>query len=589
LPNLTDTDDLADPTGPTDPAGLTEEADNPLFDLLGVVEDPIGAVDPVSFLRSLVATVPALLRNPTAVAAANSRLVVGWMSAARATVARTIGGDAPGPVSPSLGDKRFADPAYDENPWYFWLKQQYLLADQLVSELLDAARLEGNQEVKARLAAQILVEALAPTNTVVGNPAVLRRAFDTGGKSLLRGARNLAHDLRHNGGWPSQVDSSTFEVGVNMAATPGSVIYRSELIELIQYVPQTPRVHAVPLLFCPPWINKYYIMDLAPGKSLIEWAVQHGQTCFAISYRNPDASMRDLSFEDYLRQGPLDAVRVVRELTGAEDINTLSVCLGGTLTAIGLAYNALQGDHSIRSATFLNTHTDFSVPGKLGAFTDEATIAGLEKRMAKRGFLESTEMAHTFDMLRANDLVFQYVVANWLLGERPPAFDLLAWNADGTRMPATMHSQYLRACYLRNEFARGEMKIGGELLDPGKVDVDTYILSAVDDHIVPWISGYKTAQLLGGRNRFVLSTSGHIAGIVNPPRPKAKHWSNDDLPSDPEAWKAAAELHDETWWEDWARWIAERGGPMVAARKKLGSAKYPVLEDAPGSYVRTKP
>jgi polyhydroxyalkanoate synthase subunit PhaC len=567
----------------------TERPESPLLEMLGVAEDPMGAADPVSFLRSLAATGPALLRNPAGVAAANARLAVGWASAAAATIARTFGVDASGPLSPDVGDKRFRDPAYDNNPLYFWLEQQYLLAGQLVSELLDAAHLKGTTEVKARLAAQVMVDALAPTNTLPGNPAALRRAFDTGGKSLARGVQNLVHDVRHNGGWPSQVDSSGFEVGVNMAATPGSVVYRSDLIELIQYSPQSPRVHSVPLLFCPPWINKYYIMDLAPGKSLIEWAVQHGHTCFAISYRNPDASMRDLSFEDYLRQGPLDAVRVVREITGAEDVNTVSVCLGGTLTAIGLAYNAIVGDRSIRSATFLNTHTDFSIPGKLGAFTDEATIAGLEKKMAKRGFLESTEMAHTFDLLRANDLVFQYVVNNWLMGEKPPSFDLLAWNADGTRMPAKMHSEYLRSCFLHNEFAEGELTIGGERLDPAKVEVDTYVLSAVDDHIVPWISGYKTTQLLGGHNRFVLSTSGHIAGIVNPPSPKAKHWSNDDLPPDPEEWKAGAQLRDETWWEDWARWIAEHGGPKVAARKVLGSAEYPLLEDAPGSYVRTRP
>jgi polyhydroxyalkanoate synthase subunit PhaC len=581
-------------------AGSTEKAqnndqangdngDNPLLDLLGVAEDPVGSADPVSFLRSLAATGPALLRNPAGVAAANARLMIGWASVARATAARTLGREASGPVSPGPGDRRFADPAYAENPLYFWLMQQYLLAGQLVSELLDAAKLEGTQDAKARLAASFLVDALAPNNTLPGNPAAVRKAIETGGKSLAAGAKNFLHDVRHNGGWPSQVDSTGFEVGVNMAATPGAVVYRSDLIELIQYTPKTSRVHAVPLLFCPPWINKYYIMDLAPGKSLIEWAVAHGHTCFAISYRNPDASMRGLTFEDYLRKGPLDAVRVVREITGAEEINTLSVCLGGTLTAIGLAYNAAIGDRSIKSATFLNTHTDFSLPGKLGAFTDEDTIAGLEKKMEKRGYLDSNEMAHTFDLLRANDLVFQYLVNNWLLGNKPPSFDLLAWNSDGTRMPATMHSQYLRSCYLRNEFARGVFEIDGERLDPAKVEVDTYVLAAVDDHIVPWISGYKTARLLGGHNRFVLSTSGHIAGIVNPPSPKAKHWTNEDIPADPEDWKAAATLHDETWWEDWARWIGERGGPKVAARKQLGSADYPILEDAPGSYVRAHP
>ncbi len=560
-----------------------------ILDRLGVAEDPLIAADPVSFLRSLTAAGVALVKNPTGTAAANARLAIGMAAVLRATAGRAVGLDTAGPLSPTHGDKRFLDSAFAENPLYFLLAQQHLLSEQLVTELLDAAGLDHGQDAKARFAAKFILDALAPTNTLAGNPAALRAAFDTGGKSLVRGAKNMLDDIRHNGGWPSQVDGSDFEVGVNMAATPGSVVYRSDLIELIQYEPQGNRVHEVPLLFCPPWINKYYIMDLAPGKSLIEWAVQHGHTCFAISYRNPDSSMRDLGFEDYLRQGPLDAVRVVREITGASQVNTVSVCLGGTLTAIGLAHNAAIGDRSIKSATFLNTHTDFSTPGTLGVFTDEATIAGLEKQMAKRGYLESEKMAHTFDALRANDLVFSYVVNNWLLGKKPPAFDLLVWNKDSTRMPAKMHAQYLRSCYLKNQFSQGQFEVEGQKVDPGKVDIDTYVLSAVDDHIVPWVSGYKTAHLLGGRNRFVLSTSGHIAGIVNPPGPKAKHWVNEDgLPADPLEWKAGAQLKDGTWWEDWATWIAEQGGPKVAARRRLGSKEHPPIEAAPGLYVRTR-
>ncbi len=570
------------------PAQSPESAARAVLDRLGIAEDPVIAADPVSFLRSLAAAGVALVKNPAGTAAANARLVIGLVAAARATAGRMLGQDIPGPVSPVEGDKRFADPAYAQNPLYFLLEQQYLLGNQLVTELLEAAGLDAERERKAHFAAKFILDALAPTNTLPGNPAALREAFDTGGLSLVRGAKNMLSDLRHNGGWPSQVDATDFEVGVNMAATPGAVVYRSDLIELIQYEPQVKRVHAVPLLFCPPWINKYYIMDLAPGKSLIEWALQHGHTCFAISYRNPDSSMRDLDFEDYLRQGPLDAVRVVREITGAPQVNTVSVCLGGTLTAIGLAHHAAIGDRSIKSATFLNTLTDFSAPGSLGVFTDEATIAGLEKQMAKKGFLDADKMAHTFDALRANDLIFQYVANNWLLGKKPPSFDLLVWNKDSTRMPAKMHSRYLRACYLNNEFARGEFEVDGHKLEPGKVDVDCYVLSAVDDHIVPWKAGYKTTQLLGGRNRYVLSTSGHIAGIVNPPGPKPKHWTNDALPADPQQWKDGAELHDGTWWEDWAEWIAVQGGPMVAAPRRLGSKEHPSIEPAPGSYVRTR-
>ena len=559
-----------------------------ILDRLGVAEDPLVGADPVALLRSLAAAGGSLAKNPAGTAAAGGRLAIGLAAAARAAGARALGADEAGPMSPAPSDKRFNDPAYTDNSWYYLLEQDYLLSSQLVDELLDATELDDTEQVKARFAARFIVDALSPTNTLPGNPAAMRRAFDTGGKSVLRGAKNMLDDIRHNGGWPSQVDSTGFEVGVNMAATPGAVVYRSDLIELIQYEPVGKQVHEVPLLFCPPWINKYYIMDLAPGRSLIEWAVEHGHTCFAISYRNPDASMRDLNFADYLHQGVLDAVRVVREITGADEVNTLSVCLGGTLTAMALAHNAANGDHSIKSATFLNTLTDFSTPGVLGVFTDEPTIAGLEKQMAKAGFLDSSNMAHTFDALRANDLIFSYVINNWLLGNKPPAFDLLVWNKDSTRMPARMHSQYLRSCYLHNEFAKGEFEVDGQRLNPAKIDIDTYVLAAVDDHIVPWVSGYKTTQLFSGANRFVLSTSGHIAGIVNPPGPKAKYWTNDTHPAEAQEWKENATLRTGTWWEDWTKWAAKQGGPKVAAPAKLGSKDHPVLESAPGSYVRVR-
>jgi polyhydroxyalkanoate synthase len=558
----------------------------PVLDLVGIAENVTSVADPAALVRELLAAAGMTLQNPAGIISANARLVWGSVGAFRAAAERAIGRDNPGPIAIAPGDKRFSDPAYQGNPVYFLLAQQYLLFGQLVAELLDTAGASGPREAKARFAAKFLVDALAPTNTLAGNPAAIRKAFDTGGKSIGSGLKNLVHDLRHNGGWPSQVDSSGFEVGVNMGATPGSVVYRSDLIELIQYSPQTPNTYAVPLLFCPPWINKFYIMDLAPGKSLIEWAVQHGHTCFAISYRNADKSMSELGFRDYLFQGPLDAVRVVRDITGAPAVNTVSVCLGGTLTALGLAHNAARGDDSIKSATFLNTHTDFTEPGLLGTFTDEATVAGLEKEMLKKGFLDSTTMARTFSALRPNDLIFQYVVNNWLLGNKPPSFDLLAWNEDSTRMPARMHSEYLRSCYLRNEFARGEFEIDGNRLDPGLVDVDTYVLAAVDDHVVPWTSGYKTTQLLGGKSRFVLSSSGHIAGIVNPPKPRAKHWVNDSKPDDPLEWKADAQLVEATWWQDWTAWIAERGGEMIPAPEHQGNDDYPPIEKAPGSYVR---
>jgi polyhydroxyalkanoate synthase len=565
---------------------LASSTSRSIQELIGIAENATFSADPAALFRELLAAAGMTLRNPGGIVAANTRLLWGYGGAIRAAAERAIGRDNPGPIAMPRGDARFADPAYQDNPVYFLLAQQYLLFSRLVNELLDTAGVSGTREAKARFAARFLVDALAPTNTLAGNPAALRKAFDTGGKSVVRGLRNLVHDLRHNGGWPSQVDTSPFEVGVNMAATPGSVVYRSDLIELIQYTPQTAETYAVPLLFCPPWINKFYLMDMAPGKSLIEWAVQHGHTCFAISYRNPDESMRELGFRDYLFQGPLDAVRVVREITKVPAVNTLSLCLGGTLTALGLAYNAARRDDSIKSATFLNTHTDFTEQGVLGTFTDEPTIAALEKKMNKTGVMDAADMARTFSALRANDLIFQYVSNNWLQGNKPPAFDLLAWNEDSTRMPARMHSEYLRSCFLRNEFARGEFEIGGNRIDPGLIDIDTYVLAAVDDHIVPWLSGYKTAQLLRGKSRFVLSTSGHIAGVINPPSPKAKHWVNDTLPASPHEWKANADLVDGTWWHDWTAWIAERGGAMIPAPDHEGSDGYPPIEKAPGTYVR---
>ena len=555
-----------------------------LHDLLGIAEDPLVAADPVSFLRSLGDAAIASTRNPGAVVNAGVRLAAGTAGALQGAAGRLLGTKG-GTSAPPVKDMRFADEAFANHPFFYLIHQMYLVNQRFALELLDSATLRPEQERKARFAAQFLIDALAPTNTLLGNPAALRKAMQTGGKSVVEGLRNMAHDVRYNGGWPAQVDSSGFQVGENMAITPGKVVYRSDLIELIQYQPQTATVYETPLLFCPPWINKYYIMDLAPQKSLIEWAIQHGHTCFAISYRNPDESMRETSFDDYLMKGPRDAVRVVREITGAKQVNTLSVCLGGTLTAIALAYDAAIGDDSIKTASFLNTHTDFSQPGILGAFTDEASVVALEKRMAKKGYLEASHMAHTFDAIRANDLVFQYVVNNWLMGEKPPAFDLLAWNNDSTRMPAKMHSTYLRSCYLRNEFSQGKLVVGGITLDPGAVTVDAYVLSAVDDHIVPWISAYKTARLLGGENRFVLSTSGHIAGIVNPPSPKAKHWTNPELPEDPQEWIAGATLHQGTWWQDWIEWIATRAGTMIDAPQQVGSTTYPILCDAPGTFV----
>jgi polyhydroxyalkanoate synthase len=372
-----------------------------------------------------------------------------------------------------------------------------------------------------------------------------------------------------------------------MAATPGKVVFRNDLIEILQYTPQSEEVYEIPLLVCPPWINRYYIADLAPNKSLIEWAVQHGHTTFAISYRNPDASMRDNTFDDYLRLGPLTAVDVVRSIAGTHVVNTLAICLGGTLNTMMLAYLEAVGDRFVNATTLLNSATDYADSGLLSdVFTDPRTIDVMCRRMEETGFLEAKDMTRTFTMLRANDLLFRYVVENWLLGESPPAFDLLAWNDDGTRMPGKAHSYFARKMYIENALANDKMEALGERLIMSSITTDTYIVAAVEDHIVPWQSSYRSTQLYKGPIRFVLTSSGHIAGIVNPPSPKVRLWTNDDLPVDPARWLAGASQHTESWWEDWARWIGERAGVRVVP-PSMGSAAYPPLVDAPGTYVRS--
>jgi polyhydroxyalkanoate synthase len=440
-------------------------------------------------------------------------------------------------------------------------------------------------DAKARLISDLMLAALAPTNFFATNPAALKRAFETGGASVLAGALNFLSDVRNNGGMPRQVDTRPFVLGQNMAATPGKVVFRNDLMELIQYAAQTPQVHAVPVLASPPWINKYYIMDLAPGRSFLEWAVKHERTVFAISYRNPDASMRGVTLDDYLIHGPRAALDIITGITGSPKVDIIGLCLGGALTAMLAAYMATTGDDRLGSLTLLNTLLDYSEPGALGAFTDERTVARLERQMEKRGYLEGSQMATTFDALRPNDLIFNYVVSNWLLGEDPPAFDILAWNGDNTRMPAAMHAFYLRSLYLRNELARGVLELAGRHLSLSDVKNDTYVVGAINDHIVPWHGSYRTALLMGGDVRYVLSNGGHIAGIVNPPGPKA--WYETAKPPNPvgySQWREAATRHSGSWWEDWARWAGRRAGARTQP-PPMGSERYPAIADAPGSYI----
>ncbi len=546
--------------------------------------DVLASVDAAGLGTSTFAVMRRAATKPAATGAAALRY---WTSVAMAgptAAARWMGLDAPPPVPVPEGDKRFADQTWTKNPAFFAVRQAHLATSRLVSELLEAGAGNAMDDAKAALATGFLIDALAPTNFLLTNPAALKRAFETGGASLVAGANHFVDDMINNGGRPRQVDTRPFRVGDNLAATPGKVVFKNDLMELIQYAPQTPEVHAVPVLASPPWINKYYVMDLAPDRSFLEWAVQHERTVFAISYRNPDSSMRGVTLDDYLIHGPREALDVIGEITGAPKIDIIGLCLGGALTAMLAAYLTEKGDDRIGSITLLNTLLDYSEPGVLGVFTDEKTVARLEKQMKEKGVLEGSQMAGTFDMLRANDLIFNYVVSNWLMGEEPPAFDILAWNGDSTRMPAAMHSFYLRSLYMRNELARGEMELAGQQLSLADVKNDTYVVGAINDHIVPWKSSYKTGGLMGGNVRYVLSSGGHIAGIVNPPGPKPWYEAADDNGIDAEGWRAANSKHRGSWWEDWTAWSDARAGARIKP-PHMGSRQHPPIADAPGEYV----
>jgi len=547
--------------------------------------DLLARLDPADFGESVLWVLGRAALRPVAVAAAWARFGTALAKIWPAATARWLGSRQAPPVPADPGDRRFADPSWDGNPAYFALRQGYLAARRLGKELLTAGRGDPLTDQKAALAVGFAFDALAPTNFLATSPAALRRAFETGGASVVAGTRNFTDDLIGNGGRPRQVDTSAFELGTNLAATPGQVVFRNDLMELIQYAPQTDLVRSVPLLASPPWINKYYVMDLAPGRSFIEWAVRHQRTVFAISYRNPDASMSGVTLDDYLIHGPRTALDVIGDITGSATTDIVGLCLGGALTAMLAAYLAATADRRVGSLTLLNTLLDYGEPGVLGAFCDEQTVSRLEQRMARAGVMEGSAMALTFDVLRANDLIFNYAVSNWLMGQDPPAFDILAWNADSTRLPAAMHSFYLRSLYQRNELARGEMELAGTMLSLDDVTSDTYVVGAVNDHIVPWPSSYRAAGLLGGSVRYVLSSGGHIAGIVNPPGPKSWHEVGEHYPGDAARWREAAQRHAGSWWEDWAAWADARAGEL-GPPPPIGSERHPVLGGAPGDYVR---
>ncbi len=537
--------------------------------------------DPASLGASLAAAAGELARRPRRAALAAGELALEQTSVALATMRRLLGGD--GDEEPAAGDPRFADRAWAENPLLRGALESYLASADWARRQLESLELPEQTRRKARFALGTLLDALAPSNLPLLNPEVVKEAVDTGGLSLARGFANFAEDLLRNGGLPRQVDLGAFELGRDLAATPGRVVFRNDLIELLAYEPTTTEVFAQPVLCSPSWINKYYMLDLAPGRSFVEYAVSRGFTVLAISYRNPDASMAELTLDDYLRDGLLTALERASELTGSPSVGIVGVCVGGTLATVGLGALAARGESDrVGWATLLNTLVDHGEPGEIGVFIDEQTIERIERKVSRRGYLEPHELAGPFTWMRGNDLVWRYVVSSWYLGRQPPAFDILAWNADATRLPATMHSQFLRACYLDNALARpNAFVIDGWPIDLSAVDTPLYVLGAEADHITPWRSGYRTTQLVRGEPRYVLTASGHIAGIVRPPgQAKSLYRTRPDCPADPDEWLGGAVTVEGSWWEDWAEWASERSGTRVEP------PSLPAGAPAPGRYVR---
>jgi len=490
---------------------------------------------------------------------------------------------------PEPADRRFLDETWRDHPVYRRWMQAYLACREALLGLVDEVDLDEKSRERGRFAFTLLVEALAPTNTLLGNPGAMKRAFETGGASLWRGAGHLLADLRTNAGLPSQVDRRPFTVGKNLATTQGAVIHQSEVLELLQYRPQTDEVFERPILLIPPQVNKFYVTDLAPGRSLVEFLMQQGFQTFVVSWRNPTPAQRDWGLDVYI-QALLHALDVVAEITGTRDVNLLGACAGGITTAVLLGHLAARGDDRVRSATFPVTVLDTSAPSMIGMLTSEQTVASAVRRSRSRGVLRGRDMARVFAWLRPNDLVWNYWVNNYLLGNSPPAFDILYWNADSTNLPATLHAEFLDLFVKNHLVGHGNLAVLGTPIDLAGVRCDVYTIGAVTDHITPWQAVYRTPRLFGGKGTFVLSSSGHIQAIVNPPgNPKAKYFVGPEkLDADPEQWRRAAEARAGTWWEHWAGWLAERSGARRPARGHLGSAAHPELAPAPGRYVHQR-
>lgn len=557
--------------------------------------------DPLNIGGAFMEMTARMMSDPAKMMQANMELWQDYMTLWQSTAARMMGQDAEPAVTPEAGDRRFKDPSWNENNVFDYIKQSYLLTSRwLQSTVAGVEGLDAKDAQKVDFYTRQFVEALSPSNFVLTNPEVLKATAETKGENLINGLKNLLEDLDEDSGRLNikMTDQDAFEVGVNVAESPGKMVFRNELMELIQFTPSTKTVRQTPLLIIPPWINKYYILDLRKENSFIRWSVAQGHTVFVISWVNPDEGLAEKTFDDYMLEGPLAALDAVEQATGESDINAVGYCIGGTLLACTLAYMAAKKDDRIKSATFFTTMIDFEDAGELGVFIDEEQLDSLDKKMEEKGYLEGAHMATTFNMMRGNDLIWSFVVNNYLLGKEPFPFDLLYWNSDSTRMPAAMHSFYLRTMYLENKLVEpGGITLDGVPLDLRKIKVPSYIISTQDDHIAPWQSTYAAVNHYKGPVRFVLSASGHIAGVVNPPEAKKYcYWSYAQdakkapkkNPKTPEAWFEAARKHQGSWWPDWDKWAKRHGGKKDIPARVPGDGKLKALTNAPGEYVKIR-
>ena len=556
-------------------------------------ERPAGLqTDPFHVAPALTDVMGRLMSQPDRLVRAQADLFQRYLELWQ-TAARRAGGEAVEPVvSPEKGDKRFNDPDWVENPVFDVIKQSYLLTSNWLNGLVsDVEGVEPLTKRRVEFFMKMLTDAFAPSNFLASNPAALREAMESRGESLVRGMQNFAEDLARGGGQLaiSQTDYEMFKIGENVATAPGKVIFQNEILQLLQFDPSTEQVHEIPLLIFPPWINKFYILDLRVENSMIRWLTSQGFTVFVASWVNPDVELANKTFEDYMRQGIYEATEVAMAQAGVDRVNTVGYCIGGTLLASTLAHMAARNDQRISSATFFAAQQDFAEAGDLLIFTNEDWLQDLEQRMdAAGGVLSGQAMAETFNALRANDLIWSFFVNNYLMGKEPKPFDLLFWNSDQTRMPKALHLFYLRKFYGENALAKGELTLDNVRLNLGDVKTPVYVQSSKEDHIAPARSVYRGARLFGGPVTFTMAGSGHIAGVINAPvAKKYQHWTNSDLPPTLEEWAAGAVEAPGSWWPHWAEWLRAKSGKLVPARDPA-KGKYPPIEDAPGSYVKVK-